>query len=41
MDVSYDLDKAVFVVWDREVAAMLGVSVAQLHNNQIQVYLLN
>lgn len=41
MDVSYDLDKAVFVVWDREVAAMLGVSAAQLRNNQIQAGVTN
>jgi hypothetical protein len=37
MDVSYDMDRTVFVVWDREVTQMLGISAAQLRSNMIQV----
>ncbi|RHN74002.1 putative nucleic acid-binding protein [Medicago truncatula] len=37
MDVSYESDRCNFVVWDREVTQMLGISAAQLRSNMIQV----
>jgi len=37
MDVSYELERGSFVVWDREVTQMLGISAAQLRLNMIQV----
>jgi hypothetical protein len=40
MDVSYAFDSAKFVVWDREVTQMLGISAAQLRLNMIQVLFL-
>lgn len=41
MDVSYDMDRTVFVVWDREVTQMLGISAAQLRSNMIQAGITN
>jgi hypothetical protein len=38
IDVSYDNTKATFVLWDREVTQLLGISAAQLRSNMIQVY---
>lgn len=40
-DVSDALEKATFVVWDREVTQMLGVSAAQLRTNMIQAGITN
>lgn len=41
MDVSYAFDSAKFVVWDREVTQMLGISAAQLRLNMIQAGITN
>lgn len=38
IDVSYDNTKAKFVIWDREVTQLLGISAAQLRSDMIQVY---
>jgi len=37
IDVSYESEKATFVLWDREVNQLMGVSAAQLRHNMIQV----
>lgn len=36
-DVSYEDHKSTFVIWDREVTQLLGISAAQLRTNLIQV----
>jgi hypothetical protein len=38
IDVSYESEKATFVLWDREVNQLMGVSAAQLRHNMIQVH---
>jgi hypothetical protein len=38
IDVSYENTKAKFVLWDREVAQLLGLSATQLRSDMIQVY---
>lgn len=40
-EVSYEFSKAAFVLWGREVTQLLGISVAQLRINMIQVPLLD
>jgi len=37
IDVSYESEKATFILWDREVNQLMGVFAAQLRHNMIQV----
>jgi hypothetical protein len=39
LDVSYEDTKSTFVMWDREVSQLLGISAAQLRLNMIEVNL--
>lgn len=39
--MSYENEKTTFVIWDREVHQLLGISAAQLRTNMIQVGITN